>query len=670
MYKIIDTSAADGAVFVFKKHPTITNKEHVSDAVQSSQEAYRAIQSATLESGNDMVEVQAPGSVSQMRMSTSSDHLLDTDLNRYIKNGHAKEIRTALQFVKSQRLWLDCERKITNGRIIWAHHTVSNQKFVIKHQTIAKVDVDFEITPGPAAAELRALMHMCVFMKRNMIGPFFCELVNHEIFFNVDGLHLSTTLNAYTIDFTRWIKGDEKNKVCASKPPNYTIATTFESPWLYTPCGGLSILCSNHRADVSLFNMILRGVLLQVCMALSQAQRTCLFSHNDMHSANIMFDTEMLGKKRLFVTCSGTFILPKEVPGIRIIDLQHTAMDTYNSNFQCNGKIAGYKDDIFNQFSLSYDIHRFCEYLVLELLRDKFGKIETDIRNFLWKAASVPGKCGVDEPPKFAAEVVWNPYLISGMPPEDCLRDTVFDVFRTDPSTPADYIFYQTPPPAEAQERYMASRCVRNFRSLSFLNVAGVDLWQPTCRQLVLEAFKDTIAPPRYIPTQNAVRYLEAFATNFTNTVMNRASLYHKHSKTSISKFLFQELVLLNTTLDHLFSLDLVDEVKLRMNVHNEAPMKMCALADAINIVVHCDWRTQARVTDFPDQSRVDENFRVYEQEVVLALKLHNVRTAARRPLAGSRLPAETECKLITIQHDHELEQYRQLLYNAVMSFE
>jgi hypothetical protein len=243
-------------------------------------------------------------------------------------------------------------------------------------------------------------------------------------------------------------------------------------------------------------------------------------------------------------------------------------------------------------------------------------------------------------------------------------------VFRTDASTPADEIFYQTPPPAEAQERYMASRCVRNFRSFSFLNTEGVDIWQPQCRQTVLEAFKDTIAPRRYVPSHNAIRYLEIFATNYTNTVMNRATLYHKHTKSSVSKYLFQELVLLNTTMDHLFSLELVDEVKMRMEHANDAPMKMCALADAINVVVHCDWKTQARMENYPDKTRIDESFRMYEHEVEAALKLHHVRTAARRPLAGSRLPADTECRLINIQYDHELEQYRQMLYNAVMSIE
>jgi hypothetical protein len=122
------------------------------------------------------------------------------------------------------------------------------------------------------------------------------------------------------------------------------------------------------------------------------------------------------------------------------------------------------------------------------------------------------------------------------------------------------------------------------------------------------------------------------------------------------------ELVLLNTVMDHLFT-DLAGELASR-SADPEAALKLCALADAVSVVIHCDWRTQARAEDRRD----DATLQLYDAEVKAAIQLNDVRSASRRPLSVSRLSAADECRILAICHDHELEQFRQLLYNCVIS--
>lgn len=464
--------------------------------------------------------------------------------------GMVRGFKTTLQLVKAHNLWRDSERSIRDGTV-FAHDPANGLRYVMKQQLIEPPEVDFVVTPGPAAAELQALLHLDIYTREGRLGPFFCELVDHSIFFGGNTVELNTTMRALSGDLITWLRGDLKDKfpVCKERPPMQIQADPF-APWVYSTFAGYTLGTSAFKPDRELFNLILRATLLQVFVGLAQAQRNLLFTHNDLHGGNVLFDLTPLRKSRLVCTGAGTFMIPKNVAGVRLIDFQHAAFDTYNAAGECSGRVIGNKDDCHNQFSLSYDVFRLCEYVLLWLLRPKplWKNVEPDLAAFLWEMARLPGKAQVDEMPvmKNGSELLeWRPFLLHGPTPEDVLRHPVFDRFRSEPGAAADVIVYERPPTLCAQERYLRARILRNFAP------------SHATRAEVLAAFDFA---PRVVP-DGARQLLHVFAVNYAKTMLGKANLMHLHSAVDKAHFLYIEIALLSSVLDHLWGADCADEV-------------------------------------------------------------------------------------------------------------
>lgn len=68
--------------------------------------------------------------------------------------GMVRGFKTTLQLVKAHNLWRDSERSIRDGTVVFAHDPANGLRYVMKQQLIEPPEVDFVVTPGPAAAEL------------------------------------------------------------------------------------------------------------------------------------------------------------------------------------------------------------------------------------------------------------------------------------------------------------------------------------------------------------------------------------------------------------------------------------------------------------------------------------------------------------------------------------
>lgn len=558
---------------------------------------------------------------------------------------------TPLQFVKSKNFWLDKTRNIATGSILWVHEPKTGTRYVIKHQKVDAVDIDFVVTPGPCAAELRALLHFRSLMAASKIIPAFCDLTDHSTFYGPQGIQLSTTMKALTIDMIQWLVGslERPSSRCLEKP-HINMSADYNSSWVYCPSAGVALAMSSHVTDVKLFNDILRGSLLQVFIGLAQAQRNLLFVHCDLHAANVMFDASQLGKTRMFCMGAGAFLLPKHVPGAKIIDFQHAAFDDYDSRGVCIGRVVGSggepnepKNGPFNSFNLSYDTQRLCGFIASLLKPPIRARVEPDLMRFLWRCAQFPGDSAIDAHPKFDREVTWFPCLLHGLCPEEALADEVFDCYRCSMDAFADVIFYEKQPSADAQERFLRNRALHNFNLV------------PADRESVLNAFA---FPERYI--QNGVQQaLHVFALNFSNTMMNKATLMVKHTVAARARFLYMEFILLNTMMDHFFGPDCHVEVHKRMFLEDK-PLHICSLADAIGVVVHSNWNYLGR----PDR----EDLRVYHVRVKKDIDLACVRSVAMAPSTHPRVSASEEKSLLTINEEAHLEKFRAVMYNVVMS--
>lgn len=575
---------------------------------------------------------------------------LDVSFEAMMKGqaGTVRGFKTTLQFVKFHNLWRDAERSIRDGTIIFAHDPANGLRYVMKQQQIDAVDVDFVVTPGPAAAELRALMHLDVYAREGRLGPFFCELVDHSIFFGGSTVQLNTTMRALSSDLINWLRGNVKDKfpVCKERPPMHIQADPFH-PWVYSTFAGYTLATSAFKPDRELFNLILRGTLLQVFIGLAQAQRNLLFSHNDLHGGNVLFDLTPLKLSRLVCTGAGTFLIPKNVAGVRMIDFQHAAFDTYNADGDCSGRVTGNKDDAHNHFSLSYDVYRLCEYLVVWLLKPKalWKNVDPDLAAFLWQMARLKGKAQVDEIPvmKPGTEVLeWRPFILHGPTPEDALRHPVFDCFRAEPGAAADVIAYERTPTPCAQERYLRARILRNFAPFH------------ATREDVFAAFEP---PPRAIP-EGASKHLHVFAVNYTKTMMGKAMLMHLHAPHDKAHFLYMELVLLHAVLDHVWGAGCAAEVQARLQ-SDDPKVNMNALADAVAVVVHADWLVFGRPTG--------DSFDKYHPLVRAALKLECVRAVSRSQVERPRITAAQERRLLGAKEDGDLNAFEALFYGAVM---
>jgi hypothetical protein len=248
--------------------------------------------------------------------------------------------------------------------------------YVVKRQRVFVAPVSVEVTPSPATTEHRALLTLNRLMQTQRVAPVFCELLPACAggSGDDDGT-LSVTMRAYVTDLADWVRGDGRDPVrtCRDK-------SLFDAPadpaegWVLTRCAGHALATSPYPSDVRLFNDTLRVAVLQVLVGLAQAQRHCLFSHNDLHAGNVMFEFSARGVSRLLVTGAGAFLLPKRAARARIIDFQHATFDVYDDSDTLAGRVCGARDDVHNGLTLVYDVWRLCTNLVLEILRPYHGK--------------------------------------------------------------------------------------------------------------------------------------------------------------------------------------------------------------------------------------------------------------------------------------------------------
>jgi hypothetical protein len=635
MYQIIDT-LEDGTLVLFSKDHTAAAK---TPRVNGNKvEALSIDDVINLEPlDHDDMEYALP-SLEPLHF----DRLLNENFVNLLRvyNGQAPSLfHNSLHFAKFHKYWLNSVKKIKDGEVLFVTTSRGNgMTLVVKNQKIGVPDIDFVVTPGPCATELRSLITLNHLMHLRGVAPVFCELLAKEVYIelNTSVRFLSTTMPQYSTDFSAWIYGTGKDpdRHCSGKPPFLTTADPF-APWVYSPCAGHALATSPYKSDVALFNAILRSMLLQVCIGLSQAQRHSMFTHNDLHSGNIMFDTSSIKESRMYATGMGCYLLKPGVPGVRLIDFQHAAFDLYDSSGTCVGRTQGYAMDAANSFALAFDLYRLCTYITLALLRPYWSKLDVDIRAFLLKVSQFGGS--VDHPslPSLSAEVQWAPFLLTGVLPETALLEPVFDSFRCTVTQPANAIFYEVEPSRQAQERYMCARLYRSKNALPAGVLRACIAHTPTSsHQLGVSAF------------------LHSFATNYAGNAMGRVLLMHKHSIQQKWNFLHIQYSYLNAALSYFWT-SLQDEIAQCMAADDRA-MNICALMDAVVCCIRLDYAWIARPTTLD----------AYHALVKKYLALHAVQHVIRAPCIATP-DALHDVTLCT--RDADLSIWRNTLYNAVI---
>jgi uncharacterized protein Usg len=411
-------------------------------------------------------------------------------------------------------------RKLTSQFVANAHDATNEGKLVVKQQFLSRDVVDYVVTPNQSCAELTALLQLNFLMQHKHVAPVFCELKSFMAFYDMESSRhlLSTTMPRYEVDVYAWM-----DQTCPQKP-SFTVSADPVAPWVYTQGAGRVLARSSHRGDVVLFNSTLRVVLLQVCLGLAQAQRYIGFTHNDLHAGNVMFDTRLVTKKRLLVTGVGSFVLPFASPGVRIIDFQHAAFDTYDSHWTRTGRMHGVKASVYNGFSMHYDAWRFCSNLVLTGLREVWHVVDRDLQQFLWAACQFPGPPG-SAPPPLTAHQHWCPYMTRGASPEEMLQSPVFDVYRCDPATTcAQVITFEC---ENDLARYDDDAYIRRRVLCSHDTICGLD------RQSALNVFEVPL-PPAELRTELCLALetaLHTFTRHYAENAVSHAVLKHEHTK-------------------------------------------------------------------------------------------------------------------------------------------
>lgn len=531
---------------------------------------------------------------------------------------------TADSFCAALEFTVLSRRKIVNGDVLFVK-TPDGEYLVVKHQRPAPCSVNEVATPGPAVCEMRALHVLNRLMSRRRVAPVFCELWRRGC------LASHAVMRAYVTDLSDWLRGDGRDpgRACRGRP-SYPAPADQSDAWLYTRCAGHSLAVSEFPSDRKLFNDVLRTTMLQVFLGLAQAQRHALFTHNDLHGGNVMFEHVSAGVSRLFVTGAGSFLLPRRAARARVIDFQHACF------YDGDERVAGARDDVHNAFALAYDVWRLCSNVLWQLLRPHYDAVDQDLLAMLSRGAHTePGEF---PPAVIEAEVHWKPYLLDGPTPEDMLADPAFDRSRCAPDAAADDVWFEQTPSPQAQRRYaLASVFCRR----------GVAL--PVPRDVAYAA----MAPPPRVVHEEARRRLAVFAANYEGTALGRASLYFKHTPASRARFLFMELCLLQAALDHLWSPACAAEVEARAGDDSLT----CALADGIGVVLHADYCYIAR----------PEALTEYNALVVAAARSPCAALALCAPPRGSGLSAAEEARLLAVTQDGHLERWRGVFVRAVL---
>ena len=591
----------------------------------------------------------------------------------------------ALHFCKIHRLWLENERTIRDGRIVFASRKGNaNVKFVIKQQTIGNPQVNYKLTPTQSCAELTALLQLGFLMTVKHIGPFFCELIEHEAFFDLEkhSHFLSTTMPRYECDILSWM--DVK---CPQRPTFSSSADPLAS-WIYTQGAGLVLATSKHDADVRLFNFILRGILLQICIGLAQAQRYCAFTHNDLHAGNVLFDVSKLKQTHLLVTGVGNWIIPQCVPSIRIIDFQMSSFDRYNSKNEFVGRSSGLKQSVHNGMSMTYDFWRFCSSTALAGLRmastnpfAPWKRLDADIQEFLWKVCRFEGAVN-SHVPSIHEETHWNPFFVNGFLCEDFLLDPVFDEYRCKLTTPAHCVTFETPNDILPFDDSRFIRRTMLGRTAPFPTPGAPSSNAPGAPSSIAPGAPSSIAPgaPSSIPPVPAPpqRLQHAFTTeqtieletlaktfinNYTHTALGLATLKHQHSFAQKASFLWMELLILQSAC-YFFWSEIAETTIVTicaMTTNVERCVYVCAVLDALVVILKTDLLWLARP---PGEDHV-----LYFEQVKSMLNRADIQAVARFGVgAAVALPAHSlsEQNLLTPTRESDNNRFTELFKNSI----
>lgn len=570
----------------------------------------------------------------------------------------------AIQFCNKYRLVLDREKQLKPiGRLLFVRRddTTAGSRYgfgtarpvdaglVIKQQLLPRAVVDFDVTPNQSSAELLALFQLNFLMAHKGIAPLFCELKAYSAFHNVPTrqFFLSTSMPRYAVDMLHWLHRD-----CPGWP-TFSVSTDPTAPCVYTQGAGYKLACSEHKSDHATFNAIIRAVLLQVIIALAQAQRYVGFTHNDLHAQNVMLDVTNMLATRVLVTAMGTFVLPHATPGVRIIDFQHSAFDRYSSRWEFVGRVHGVPMSVHNGMSMQYDVWRFCTNLAYCLGTRAWDVLDADIKAFLL------AQCRFNGTPQEALanlpnEQQWYPYMVDGSSAEELLQSPLFDRYRQPcPAGPTVSARVETPHAVVPfdDELYARRRVLCTTNS-----VAGAD------RANLLQLFCAPSAEPA-LPEAEARRLealLRTFTANYAGNAMTTAVVKHKHTVQQKAAFLYMELLIVQRAFQYFWR----THAKALHNSLAEAdakvwPIKACATLDALVVVLKADFTWLRRMS-------AKEEDHQYNQAVREAL-LHNagVRGVARAP--PTTLPAHRlAATLLLPTTDADNAQFEQLLLGSV----
>jgi hypothetical protein len=528
--------------------------------------------------------------------------------------------KTTFDFCKRRNLNLVSSRPIRDdGSILWCLEKATGSKCIVKHQPFH----DAHHGTSPALAELKALVCLNVLMKQDTLGPWFAELIGYEKFVLTDKKpHLSLTLQLYGTDLTRWM-----NSACATRPPSaLCVGAEKNAPWVYQSGAGRCLAESRFDSDHALFRDILTTTILQVLLGLAQAQRAFLFSHNDLHAANVLFDLKDVAQSRLYVTGLGCFFVPPGMPNARLIDFQHATFDVRDVDTHNKlDHVCAHRNDLHNAFALAYDVWRFLNYITLELCTpgtSKWDALGKELQEFLWLFSDLKGPVGAVPHHRDADETVWTPYILKGALPEQVLKHSLFDRFRAPMTTPAHLLYYETPPCEEAQRSYLMRKHVCNYTET------------------------DATVPRAVCRDRAAVEDggLALFRQDVIGNLFARTNLMFKHSPNARARFLLMEAHLFTTVMAYFHA----NRDELVQIAENAQTFNVRAVLDALSVTVHHDWFVFSRP--------FSQEFEAYHALVKQLLSVPKVRTIIyEQPVR----PCVDDALFFKVQDEADLERLK-----------
>ena len=467
-------------------------------------------------------------------------------------------------YCESRKLHLLRSKSIQGGDILY----VANAQGVymaVKQQVLERPAIDWEVTPPAGFCELRCMFQLNYLMAHKGIGPWFVPLLHHAMVhyspaaarvapattIATGKAMLSTEMPMYAVPLHAWLCEPK----CVKKPA-FAASADPSAAWIYTPGGGRALAASTFESDRVLFNSILRAVLFQVWLALATAQRYASFSHNDLHTLNVMLNHHMVGRSKVFFTGFGTFRLHKDMPVAVIIDYQLSTYDTWGSDGAVRWRAQPHEYSFYNGNTMFFDVWRLASNLLLRSLALVWERVDPDIKAHLWRCAQFPGEppeaspaailhtlkrtcstasTAATSPPvagepafKLSPEMQWCPYLLRGVLAEEALMDPCFRCFHAGPDARGDAVYV---------ERARDGVPVDHLDARFFARVA--------LTPYVPDAMKRVFADVLFLPDEmhHAIGdKLRTFASNYAGFVRSKLTSMCRHPLAARARYAYMEV--------------------------------------------------------------------------------------------------------------------------------